>query len=37
MPHPTGRRRNGQSIIANRHGYSRVEGHSFEPALVIDI
>ena len=24
-------------ILANPHGYSRVEGHSFDPALVIDI
>ena len=24
-------------MLANPHGYSRVEGHSFDPALVIDI
>ena len=24
-------------IIANPHGFSRVEGHTFNPALVVDV
>ena len=27
----------GTRIIANPHGYSRVEGHSFDPALVLEV
>ena len=27
----------GTRAIANPHGYSRVEGHSFNPALVLDV
>ena len=37
MHDPVDERLGDTRIIANPHGYSRVEGHSFDPALVLEV
>ena len=37
MHDPVDERLGETRIVANPHGYSRVEGHNFDPGLVIDL